>query len=116
MGWRAQLGASIIFSTKSEWGSHDQERGSKPWERYQNFAPTSTARIRKHSMLCYRDQTFCTAFGDRCGNALCHRALTDEVREDAVNWWGAEGAPISVADLWDGCDFREPSRNPCRPD
>ena len=58
-------------------------------------------------MICYRDQTFCTAFGERCGNALCHRALTDEVRADASRWWGNEGAPIAVADLWDGCEFRE---------
>lgn len=58
-------------------------------------------------MICYRDMTFCKAFGDRCGNALCHRALTDEVRADAARWWGNEEAPISVADLWDVCEFRE---------
>ena len=59
-------------------------------------------------MICFRDMTFCAAVSDRCANTSCHRALTAEVYEDAALWWGDEGAPIAVADLWDGCEVRWP--------
>jgi hypothetical protein len=33
-----------------------------------------------------------------CGNfADCPRAFTDQVRADAVKWWGSDGAPVSFA-------------------
>lgn len=47
-------------------------------------------------MICYRDTTFCR-FHDCCTKGdICGRALTDEVKEAAVEWWGDEHAPIAT--------------------
>ena len=44
-------------------------------------------------MMCYKDMTFCKE--DKCKKwDECHRALTDEVKEDAAKWWGDEDYPI----------------------
>ena len=45
-------------------------------------------------MMGYRDMTFCP-FHETCHNP-CHRALTDEVKEAAREWWEAGDAPIVV--------------------
>lgn len=52
-------------------------------------------------MICYRDMTFCTA---KCFTE-CARKLTEEVRLDAVKWWGNEDAPIAVADFSPSCEM-----------
>ena len=51
-------------------------------------------------MLCYRDMTFCI-HGNGC---TCHpnRRLTDEVRNQARDWWGGDDAPIAMSDLCEG--------------
>jgi galactitol-specific phosphotransferase system IIB component len=47
-------------------------------------------------MICYEDRTFCEYYKN-CGNgAGCSRALTEEVREAAKDWWGHKDAPICV--------------------
>lgn len=52
-------------------------------------------------MISYRDMTFCVA---NCNNEKCTRKLTDEIREEAVDWWGNSDAPIAVADFTNSCD------------
>lgn len=55
-------------------------------------------------MMCYRDMTFCT--GDGCKKFdNCPRALTDQVRADAVKWWKSDDAPIAF--------FESPKELPC---
>jgi hypothetical protein len=46
-------------------------------------------------MICYRDTTFCIS---ECATE-CNAKLTDEVRRDAVRWWGNDDAPIMVNDF-----------------
>jgi hypothetical protein len=46
-------------------------------------------------MICYRDMTFCTFHGECLNGPTCPRALTAEVLEDAVKWWGSDGTPIA---------------------
>ena len=44
-------------------------------------------------MMCYRDRTWCSAKG--CEDFMkCDRALTEQVLQDAKDWWGGDGAPI----------------------
>ena len=47
-------------------------------------------------MICYRDMTFCD-FAKTCSKASkCPRALTDEVKKQAKEWWETfkiEGEP-----------------------
>jgi len=46
-------------------------------------------------MICFRDRTFCGA--DNCKKFFqCPSALTLEVKEAAVKWWGNEEAPIAM--------------------
>ena len=46
-------------------------------------------------MMCYRDTTFCTE--EDCQKFdTCDRALTQEVKEKAVQWWGCDDTPICV--------------------
>ena len=52
-------------------------------------------------MMGFRDMTFCCAL---CDNEDCHRKLTDKVRDDAVKWWGDDGAPIAICDFSNNCD------------
>jgi hypothetical protein len=49
---------------------------------------------KKIQMICYKDMTFCP-FHETCHNP-CFRALTNQVRAAAEEWWGDSGAPISV--------------------
>lgn len=58
-------------------------------------------------MICYKDKIFCT--GDGCAKfSACPDALTDEVKDRAIKWWGDADAPISVhseprkLDCWEG--------------
>lgn len=51
-------------------------------------------------MMCYRDRTYCSAYGDTCINHNCDRAVTEAVHAAAVKWWGSnEDAPIAYSDL-----------------
>ena len=43
-------------------------------------------------MIGYRDMTFCPFLG--CSHKDCWRRLTDEVREEAIKWWGGDDVPI----------------------
>ena len=44
--------------------------------------------------MTYLDRTFCTA--QECLSfQTCSRALTQEVRDRALRWWGAGNAPIA---------------------
>lgn len=44
-------------------------------------------------MLTYKDMTFCS-YNDCKNFKTCHRALSEEVLNNARNWWGSEDAPI----------------------
>lgn len=46
-------------------------------------------------MICYQDRTFCSFYRECNDGAMCDRALTDEVLEDAKRWFGESGAPVS---------------------
>lgn len=59
-------------------------------------------------MLCYLDMTFCAAFGEKCSNSDCRRAITPEVRDSARRWWGGDDAPLAVSDLSHSCSIRIP--------
>ena len=54
-------------------------------------------------MICYKDMTFCTAWGLCKKGCTCERALTSEVGADAVAWWGEDNAPIAVYDGLPDC-------------
>lgn len=56
-------------------------------------------------MLCYKDRTFCSAYGKTCGNSQCSRALTKEVVDGATEWSaGFSSLPlISQGDLRPSC-------------
>ena len=46
-------------------------------------------------MISFYDKTFCTARECSKFGILCPRALTDEVKARAENWWGGPNPPIS---------------------
>lgn len=46
-------------------------------------------------MLCYADRTFCNA--TECERFThCPRALTDEVKQAAIRWWGNDDPPVAL--------------------
>lgn len=46
-------------------------------------------------MLAYKDRTFCPY--DKCSFfPKCPRALTDKVKQDAIQWWGGDDFPIAM--------------------
>ena len=61
-------------------------------------------------MIGYNDTTYCHGDGCKAFDG-CHRALTQQVRDDAVAWWGgSKDAPIAqftdprALDCWEGED------------
>lgn len=56
-------------------------------------------------MICFRDKTYCSAnaFGN-CTNDQCPRAFTNEVQEQAIEWWGDKNAPIALSDFSGSCN------------
>lgn len=44
----------------------------------------------------FRDKTFCPFYKECADGAICGRALTEQVKADAVKWWGSDEAPISM--------------------
>ena len=64
-------------------------------------------------MICYRDKTFC-GFYDKCKHGkFCRDALTEEIKEEAVKWWGGQNAPISFyaeppSKCYEAEDYAEP--------
>lgn len=56
-------------------------------------------------MAGYRDRTFCIA---RCKTTRCDRKLTEQVRRDAREWWGGDGAPIGQANFSSRCEDYQP--------
>jgi len=45
-------------------------------------------------MICYRDRTYCPFYEGCAKGQECYMALTPQVREAAIKWWGSEDAPI----------------------
>jgi len=45
-------------------------------------------------MMGFRDMTFCTHWEECTKGEICHRALTQEVHEQAERWWGSPDYPI----------------------
>lgn len=56
-------------------------------------------------MLFYKDQTFCSA---ECATDKCPVRYTEDVMRAAREWWGKDGAPISLANLSKQCAWYEP--------
>lgn len=55
-------------------------------------------------MLCYKDQTFCTATG--CKNTSCTSRMTKQISNDADKWAkdsGLKETPISMTDASEYC-------------
>lgn len=47
-------------------------------------------------MINFQDRTFCD-FHKNCKNGVnCKDALTEEIQNEAIKWWGSQDAPISV--------------------
>ena len=63
-------------------------------------------------MMCYRDMTFCP-WDDCLSFNDCPRALTDQVKKDAREWWGnKDGAPIACFTLPPDCyKIEEPNHD-----
>ena len=55
-------------------------------------------------MITYKDMTFCTAGGTRCGNTECPRYLQDADYEKAASL----GLPFSFSSFWNRCSIRIP--------
>ena len=53
--------------------------------------------------LCYKDKTFCSAYGISCKNQACHRALTPAISLGAEKWWDGPDAPICVSNFFEVC-------------
>jgi hypothetical protein len=51
-------------------------------------------------VISYRDMAFCAA-KDCAKFKDCPRALTKQVKADAVRWWGSKDVPISLAAKFD---------------
>lgn len=49
-------------------------------------------------MICYKDRTWCDFHVECTKGSTCDRALTQEVRKAADEWWGkgSGGAPIAL--------------------
>lgn len=47
-------------------------------------------------MMSYKDMTFCPHHEFCTYGIECPRSLTEEVRQDAIMWWGSDDAPISI--------------------
>lgn len=47
-------------------------------------------------MICFRDRTFCN--NPNCTNE-CGRQWTEELQQQAINWWGGEDAPVAFMDF-----------------
>ncbi|MDA3856422.1 MAG: hypothetical protein PF569_09255 [Candidatus Woesearchaeota archaeon] len=47
-------------------------------------------------MMCYRDRTFCIFYENCISGATCSKALTEQVKINAVKWWGDIDPPIAI--------------------
>ncbi len=57
-------------------------------------------------MICFRDMTFCTYHKECLDGDGCARALTEETRKQAQDWWDPnekDTAPIAVFAEKPGC-------------
>lgn len=55
--------------------------------------------------LCFKDRTFRSA---KCRNDTCPRQFTDELHEQAREWWGGDGAPVAFMDYSKTCPEYKP--------
>ena len=58
-------------------------------------------------MICFKDRTFCSA---DCKTFSCHRQFTDELHQQARDWWGhdPDNAPVAFSDFSDTCQSYQP--------
>lgn len=54
-------------------------------------------------MVGYRGMTFCDFYVDCSRGHECERALTEEVKFKATQWWGGPNAPIAFFINRPGC-------------
>lgn len=52
--------------------------------------------LKEAMMSSYMDMTFCLYYPDCASGKSCPRALTDEIQQDAIMWYGNDNAPISI--------------------
>jgi len=57
-------------------------------------------------MICYRDRTWCKFYLLCRSGYNCDRALTPEVVENAMRWWGDDSPPICVYSDFPDCFVR----------
>ena len=57
--------------------------------------------------LCFHDRTFCSAM---CLNHHCNRQFTDELHQQAREWWDhdPDNAPIAFSDFSNHCESYQP--------
>lgn len=56
-------------------------------------------------MICFKDRTFCSAM---CRTYQCHRQFTDELHQQARDWWGGDDAPVAFCDFSSNCKDYKP--------
>jgi len=44
-------------------------------------------------VMCFKDRTFCRFTGCVVFN-ICPRSFTEELKEEALSWWGSEDYPV----------------------
>jgi len=47
-------------------------------------------------MISYKDKTFCTFHLECKDGSNCSRAITQQVIDSAIKWWGNDTPPICV--------------------
>lgn len=62
-------------------------------------------------MISFKDMTFCPYYEDCFYAKDCNRPLTEEVRNAAEDWWGAEYPPISIYSSKPSCWYGEEDGN-----
>ena len=53
-------------------------------------------------MICYKDKTFCS-FVSCYKHNTCNLFFTQEMFNDAMNWWGNDDPPIAIMIDKPGC-------------
>lgn len=51
-------------------------------------------------MISYKDMTFCSS---DCTNKSCYRFFSDYHKENSVEWWGSDEAPVAFSDFSGTC-------------
>lgn len=53
-------------------------------------------------MICFKDMAFCSLYPSQCKNDKCPRAFTENLRKEAIEWWGTVDVPVAYSSV-DNC-------------